>query len=73
MKKDLAWYTHEYERLTRENVILKLKLEEEEVSNSVQRLRLELELEELRGHQDKIHANTHAIGFHIPDEEVYED
>lgn len=49
-KNDLI---HENEKLRRENEILKLKLEQEEVYNSIQRYRLDTELERYKRHADR--------------------
>jgi len=63
MKKDEL--KKENEILSHENKLLKLKLEQEEVYNSIQRYKLEKELEEMKKHMEKIHGNTHAIGFQL--------
>ena len=63
MKKDDLQKQNEI--LAHENKILKLKLEQEEVYNSIQRYKLEKELEEMQKYIDKIHSNTHAIGFQL--------
>lgn len=55
----------ENEILSHENKLLKLKLEQEEIYNSIQRYKLEKELEEMKKHTDKINGNTHAIGFQL--------
>lgn len=55
----------ENELLNHENKLLKLKLEQEEIYNSIQRYKLEKELEEMKKHIEKIHSNTHAIGFQL--------
>jgi len=55
----------ENEILSHENKLLKLKLEQEEIYNSIQRLKLEKEIEEIKTHHDKINGNTHAIGFQL--------
>ena len=63
MKKDEL--KKENEILSHENKLLKLKLEQEEIYNSIQRYKLEKELEEMKKHTDKINGNTHAIGFQL--------
>lgn len=63
MKKDEL--KKENEILSHENKLLKLKLEQEEIYNSIQRLKLEKELEELKSYHEKINNNTHAIGFQL--------
>lgn len=63
MKKDEL--QKENEVLVQENKLLKLKLEQEEIYNSIQRLKLEKELEELKSYHEKINNNTHAIGFQL--------
>ena len=55
----------ENEILSHENKLLKLKLEQEEIYNSIQRYKLEKELEEMKKHTEKIHGNSHAIGFQL--------
>ena len=63
MKKDEL--KKENELLVHENKLLKLKLEQEEIYNSIQRLKVEKELEEMKKYSDKINGNTHAIGFQL--------
>jgi hypothetical protein len=63
MKKDDL--KKENEILSHENKLLKLKLEQEEIYNSVQRYKLEKRIQELEEHIEKIHGNTHAIGFQL--------
>lgn len=69
MKKEAL--VRENEILTHENKLLKLKLEQEEIYNSIERYKLTKELEEHKSHLDKIQGNTHAIGFHALDDEYF--
>lgn len=65
----------ENEILKHENKILELKLQQEEIYNSIQRYKLLQEIEEYKAHQEKINGNTHAIGFQLfpIDQEIYEE
>ena len=58
------------EILQHENKLLKLKLEQEEIYNSIERFKLVRELEEYKSHVDKIHGNSHLIGFTSLDDEI---
>lgn len=63
MKKDEL--QKENELLNHENKLLKLKLEQEEIYNSIQRYKLEQELLKYKSHVDEANGNTHAIGFQL--------
>jgi len=65
----------ENEILKHENKILELKLQQEEIYNSINRYKLQQEIEEHKAHQEKINGNTHAIGFQLfpTYQEIYEE